>query len=57
MAVKTTETQKPATEPKYLADMQSALKLKHYSRRTQTTYCAANPELLHWRTRSSPYFP
>jgi 5'-3' exonuclease len=33
MAVKITETHKPGTERKYLADMQSALKLKHHERR------------------------
>ena len=33
MSVKTTETHKPGNGPKYLTDMQSALKLKHYERR------------------------
>ncbi len=48
MDVKTTETQKQGTEPKYLADMQSALKLKHYTRRTQETY-------IHWIKRYQIY--
>jgi hypothetical protein len=33
MAVKTTEVQQPGSGPKYLADLQGALKLKHYERR------------------------